>query len=120
MAEIYSDINLDTPDITPKVLDLKAVKQSIKLILTTFDGTRLFRPDLDAGINDLLFELQDDLALFTFRSQLTEAIEENDPRVTITQLEIDKYPDQKRVDINIIFEVAGLDGQQSEVIPFIG
>jgi phage baseplate assembly protein W len=112
---IYSDINLDDPETTPLVEDLDAIKQSIEMILTAFDGTRLFRPEYDSGIEDLLFEPMDDLSKFNFRSQLSYAIETFEPRVTIEQLDIFEYPDQRRIDVDLVYAVKGFKDQEFEL-----
>jgi phage baseplate assembly protein W len=117
---LYSDINQTTPETTPLLFDLAAVKQSISNIILAFDGTRLFRPELNSHMADMLHEPFDELTEFQLKTELTTAIETFEPRVIVNELVIEDYPDEGRYEVFIHFVVRGLEGSQYEQIDITG
>ena len=87
----YTDIDLNLqphPSSGDLVLkkDNDAVKRSIRNIMLTNNYERPFKPNFGANLRALLFELADDITKFEIRKQITEAIQDYEPRVKIDQI----------------------------------
>lgn len=113
MASIYSDINTSAKENFPLVTDIEAVIQSIDNYIKTRKGQRLFRPTLGSSLDkDLLFELAEEDAVLLAVTRITEDLERWDPRINVDpSTTVDIYPDDKRVDILLVFNVKGFGDQ---------
>ena len=92
------DLNQFTPKSSPQFnRTVEEVYQSIINILLTPKGTKFFDPEFGSSPGDLLFELNNDLAIFQFKSRLIADIEESEPRV---KLSIDAVRTPETIDNN--------------------
>ena len=87
----YTDIDLNLkphPSSGDLVLkkDNDAVKRSIRNIMLTNNYERPFKPNFGANLRALLFELADDITKFEIRKQITEAIQDYEPRVRVDDI----------------------------------
>lgn len=87
--------------------NVEAVRSSIKNILGTYFGERLFLPQFGGSISNLLFEPINDSMLSKITSDIKDNIETWDDRVIITQLGINTKPDENYVELTIGFSVKG-------------
>ena len=84
----YVDFDMDF-DKHPAHGDLSQVKKStainrsLKNILMTNAGERLFQPDIDSGIGILLFENFSALTTSRLESVITQAVEKYEPRANL-------------------------------------
>ena len=117
----YTDIDLNlTPHPSSKDLTLKydkdAVKRSLRNIMLTNDYERPFRPNFGANLRGLLFELADDITKFEIRNQITEAIQNYEPRAVIDKIYLNEDRSNNMF-INIHYGVRGVqEPQELEVI----
>jgi len=117
----YTDIDLNlTPHPSSKDLTLKydkdAVKRSLRNIMLTNDYERPFKPNFGANLRGLLFELADDITKLEIRNQITEAIENYEPRVAIDIIYLNEDRSNNMF-INIHYGVRGVqEPQELEVI----
>ena len=117
----YTDIDLNlTPHPSSKDLTLKydkdAVKRSLRNIMLTNDYERPFRPNFGANLRGLLFELADDITKLEIRNQITEAIEDYEPRVVIDKIYLNEDKSNNMF-VNIHYGVRGvIEPQELEVI----
>ena len=117
----YTDIDLNlTPHPSSRDLTLKydkdAVKRSLRNIMLTNDYERPFRPNFGANLRGLLFELADDITKFEIRNQITEAIENYEPRVVIDKIYLNEDRSNNMF-VNIHYGVRGVqEPQELEVI----
>ena len=117
----YTDMDLNiTPHPSSGDLVLKqdkeAVKRSVRNIMLTNNYERPFKPNFGANLRSLLFELADDITKFEIRKQITEAIQDYEPRVKIDQI----YLNQDRANrmyVNLHYGIIGVtEPQELEVI----
>ena len=117
----YTDIDLNlTPHPSSKDLTLKydkdAVKRSLRNIMLTNDYERTFKPNFGANLSAQLFELADDITKYEIRKQITEAIEDYEPRVVIDKI----YLNEDKVNnmfVNIHYGIRGVqEPQELEVL----
>ena len=117
----YTDIDLNlTPHPSSKDLTLKydkdAIKRSLRNIMLTNNYERPFRPNFGANLRGLLFELADDITKLEIRNQITEAIEDYEPRVVIDKIYLNEDKSNNMF-VNIHYGVRGvIEPQELEVI----
>ena len=117
----YTDIDLNlTPHPSSKDLTLKydkdAVKRSLRNIMLTNDYERPFRPNFGTNLRGLLFELADDITKFEIRNQITEAIQNYEPRVVIDKIYLNEDRSNNMF-VNVHYGVRGVqEPQELEVI----
>lgn len=106
--QYYSDLTTGF-NIHPNRKDLSlfinedAVKSSIRNILKTSRGERLFNPLYGCGLSNYLFE---DISLFTqeqIRSEILSSIKEFEPRANVLDVVVTPYVDENAYVISIVF-----------------
>ena len=108
--EIYADFHTDftlSPvnfDIARKT-DEEVVKQSLRNLLLTSKGERLFQPGLGSNIRRLLFENFDPASIETAKQEISSLIRFNEPRCNLIGVDILTGYDENTVVINILFNV---------------
>lgn len=79
--DIYSDVDQSLK--RNYVVNTDSVKQSIKNILTTRKGTRLFNSEFGSNIHQYLFDLMDEVTAFNILNEVVQAVETWEPRVQV-------------------------------------
>jgi phage baseplate assembly protein W len=109
----YSDLDLDftrnpiTNDVSLKY-DAEAVKRSMRNLLLTGRNERLFQPEIEAGIRNLLFENFGSIQLVTLANRIEELLVNNEPRLHEISVEVVNQEDNNNVRIRIYFRVRNL------------
>ena len=80
-VQIYSDLD-QTLD-SEYLYNVGAIKQSIKNILSTRKGTRIFNAEFGSDIHKYLFEIMDDHTSFALMNEIIIALARWEPRVTV-------------------------------------
>ena len=116
----FSDIDLSlvANPVTKDIAELeneKAIGQSIRNILSTDNGERLFRPDLGAGIRQMLFEPMNAFTEAKMQTAIETAIEAQEPRVVVQSVGISADEDNYKYDIFIMCIVKNTQ-QEIEVV----
>jgi phage baseplate assembly protein W len=113
---LYSDLNQTSPSQKHLVTNLDSINQSIKNILTTRAGERLFNPEFGCDLTDDLFELSDSFTESEILRRVFEAVDRFEPRVRIdygsSGLELG---DDYSVNLTLIFSVEGIEDQNFEI-----
>lgn len=86
-----------------RVLNEGAIIQSIRNLLLTNPGERVFQPQLGAGISQLLFESNTPDILDVLSERIRTTIERYEPRVKLVDVEIDSPEDSNAVNIVLTF-----------------
>lgn len=108
--EIYSDF-LDNLDIDPIKQDMvcnvneEAVKSSIKNLLLTNRGERLFNPDLGSDIRALLFENSSPALESVLGDLIKSTINNYEPRANVLDVTVDSNNDADMLVATITFSV---------------
>jgi len=116
--KIYKDLDLsfdkhpETKDVLKKV-DINAVKQSMKILLFTNFGERLFRPDIGSGLNAVLFEPMDNISSNVLAKKIQIVLENNEPRVTVQRVDVIPNYDENEYEVTIFFKVLGISQTSS-------
>ena len=115
---VYSDLDLKFnqhpvyKDIVP-LSDVDAVKQSVRNILFTNKGERLFQPSIGSGVFDLLFEHADPLTFQAVRDNIKDILSVLEPRINQIQVQIEDDIDKNEIAVTINFNVAGVANNES-------
>lgn len=112
-VRLYKDLNLGlaphpiTGDVS-RVLDVNAVKQSMKLLLMTNFYERLFHPEMGTPINRILFEPVDPISTNLLKQSVERVLQNWEPRVQLLSVDVTPYPDDSAYDISISFNIVGI------------
>lgn len=107
---IYSDLHKDleknpvSNDLALK-LDEEAVKESMKNLILTNKGERLFQPNLGSDVVKSLFDNMTPATLKVLETNVRTTLKNYEPRATILDVELIPYYDENRIKINITFYV---------------
>jgi phage baseplate assembly protein W len=105
--EFFSDF-LDSFATTPmggdlgRVINERAVTQSIKNLIWTNLGERLFQPNVGSKINNSLFEMNDFITLNGIKTSIQNTIRYNEPRCNLISIEANST-DEHTISVSITY-----------------
>ncbi len=91
------------------VKDSADIKQSIKNLLLTRKGERLFQSDIGTSLTDLLFEPVDYGTASIIRDEILVVLSNYERRIDVRQLDVDINVDDNGYDITLVYEIVGRD-----------
>jgi len=94
--------------------DAEAIKQSMIDILLTKRGEREFMPDYGSRLYYILMEKMNELTAMELRDEIRVSLENWEPRIRITEIEIVSYPDNNYYEVTIHFDLIRLS--QNEIL----
>jgi phage baseplate assembly protein W len=109
----YVDIDLDfsrnvvTGDVA-QVVDVNAVKRSVKNLVQTNFYERPFQPELGCGVREMLFENFTPITGIFLKRKIEEVLINYEPRITLEQITLDDDIDNNRLVVSIYFYVVGV------------
>ncbi len=112
--KLYKDVDAtflshpQTQDVLKKV-DANAIKQSLKILLFTNLGERLFQPEIGSPLNNLLFEPIDIITTQAIKRSITNTIQKYEPRVLLDMVDVVPNEDENSYEISIFFTPAGIN-----------
>lgn len=111
---MYSDINMYSPTSVEKVEELNDIYQSIGTILGTNMGSRLFNPKFGSELEDLMFDIMNDVTAFAIYGAVIEAIQKFESRVTVDYRQTQVIPDYDNslYYVTVAFKVNGMGDQE--------
>lgn len=83
-------------------------KSNIKNLLLTKKGERVMQPEFGSGLQELLFEFNDDDLAEKIESTITQALQQWLPYITAEQIDIeqtDENKDRNLVNVSITFSI---------------
>ena len=107
-VEYFSDF-LNNMDVHPvnkslgRVINEEAVKQSLKNLILTNSGERLFQPTIGSDVYKSLFEPNDIITAENITYHITSTIKYNEPRVILLNVIVN--PDNYSFYVNIVFSL---------------
>lgn len=111
-TRIYKDLDLSFAQTTSKDvakrIDVNAVKQSIKNLLLTRPGERVFQPNIGSDLYRILFEPMDPITVEGLKDVITYCINNFEPRVKLQEVAVNPNYDENSYDISIYFYVIGI------------
>ncbi len=110
---LYKDIDLnflrhpDTDDVT-KVLDVNAVKQSVMLLINTYFGERLFRPEMGSAVPRIMFEPIDPITTEVLKRSIEQVLQNHEPRVSVDLIEVTPKEDDNAYYVYLQVNIIGI------------
>ena len=110
---VYSDFftDLDKHPIRSTVLrktNVDAVKQSLRNLMLTDRGERLFQPNLGGNIRAMLFENITAQTFLTMQEHIRDVIEAHEPRADVIDVFIAQTSQEHEVQVTIVFRVVNV------------
>lgn len=110
IPDLFSDLLNDlTPHpITRDLVRTKndqSIKQSIKNIILTNFGERMYQPTIGSNVNSALFEPNDIILEENLKFTIRSAIAFHEPRAQVIEVEVFSFSEEDRVNINIYFSI---------------
>ena len=92
------------------------VKTNIKNLLLTKRKERVMQPELGSGLQELLFDFNDDFLADEIEEVITNSMEKWLPYVTIEEIDVrqtDEFKDTNRVEISLTFSITNNVGMET-------
>ncbi len=96
--------NIISSDVSKK-LGENAIKQSLKTLVLTRNGDRLFRPEVGSNVYSYLFEPIMPETTISIQKAIEDIINKYEPRVLVSDVEVLHEIDYNRYTINITFSM---------------
>ena len=120
---IYSDLDLDftrnpvTGDVV-KLVDVDAVKRSVKNLIQTNHYERPFHPEIGSDVRAMLFEPMTPLTALNLQRKVAEVLNNFEPRISLQQVLASPDLDRNSYALKIMFYIIG-SNQPIEVETFL-
>jgi len=105
-SDFYKDLTINpiTGDLALRTNE-DAIKESIKNLILTDRGERLFQPTIGSDVRASLFENATPVTLKILEERVRDVINNFEPRVSIIDIDVTSLYDDNRVQVTIYFYV---------------
>ena len=113
-SRAFKDISLSfsphpvTKDL-PVLTNERAIERSVRNLVETIPTERFFNSLIGADIRGSLFENFTISTVSLIEDQIRTTVANFEPRVENLTIEVDGQPDNHSIDVNVIFDISGLD-----------
>ncbi len=94
------------------------IEESIRIILGTELGERVYRPDFGSRLSELTFAPLNTQTLLLTRVYVQEALEKWEPRIVVDSIRTEPDPIRGRIDILVEYHPKETHDRRSLVYPF--
>lgn len=94
------------------------IHESIRQILGTRKGERFMRPEFGTRLHELIFEPNDTVLYGLIRHEVTDALDQWEPRVIVTDVLVGPGDDEHLVLVNISYRLISSQVEGNMVYPF--
>ena len=114
VSQTFKDIS-SSFEVNPLNEDLIAIKnetaiaRSLRNLIMTQPGERFFNPILGSEVTGLLFENIDELTASEISDQIKITVENFEPRVILTDVEVSPNYDNGEFNVTINYDIVGID-----------
>ena len=98
------------------VKDSVAIENSIRNIITTQKGSLVGNPDFGTDLENVLFDIMDDITYQFMRDIIEEELAKSEPRISITDIDIIGLEDTNQIIVNIKYIILTLNDLVNETI----
>jgi phage baseplate assembly protein W len=114
VSQGFKDISMtfQSNPLTSDLIALKnenAIARSIRNIVFTIPGEKFFNESFGSNINRSLFDNIDELSALVIKDQITESIENFEPRVELIKVITSPDFDNNSFDVILTYEIIGAD-----------
>jgi len=92
-----------------------AIKRSVQNLVRIIKGEVFFNELVGTNISKSLFELANNEYIEPMKSQIEYVISNFEPRVRLTNVDFQTFPDQNAIDVTINYEIIGLSAPTQSV-----
>lgn len=96
--------NIFTNDLNT-IVNLSAIRQSIKNIILTNLGERTFQYNFGCNIYETLFELLEEDQKIAMQINILSKLQLYEPRIQVNEIYIDSIPKENRINITVNFGI---------------
>ena len=113
-SRAFKDISLSfsphpvTKDL-PVLTNERAIVRSVRNLVETIPTERFFNSLIGADIRGSLFENFTISTVSLIEDQIRTTVANFEPRVENLTIEVDGQPDNNSIEVNVIFDISGLD-----------
>ena len=116
----FKDISLSFKrhPVTNDILALRnedAIKRSVQNLVRTIRGEVFFNELLGTRISGSLFELANDDYIEPMKTQIETVISNFEPRVRLTKVDFQTFPDENAIEVTINYDIIGLSAPTQSV-----
>ena len=116
--DIFSDFftNFSKHPVTKELARLRndqSIKQSVRNLILTNYGERLFQPGIGSNIYRSLFEPNDVIAAEDIKYHIETTVRQNEPRVNLLQVDVFSNQEKDSITINVVFAILSTNQIQS-------
>lgn len=99
--------------------ELEEIGQSVRLILSTRQGERPFRPKFGTRLEQYAFEGMDATACSLIRQEVVAALQAWEPRIRDIEVAFDRRPEEGQLFVLVSYRVrrSGQQGRQTVALP---
>ncbi len=114
VSRSFKDISLSF-QVNPVSFDLIAIRnetaisRSIRNLVFTNPGERFFNQNIGSKISRSLFENMDAISASSIQEEITNTIENYEPRVKLKTVEVVPTFDENQFDVTIVYDIIGID-----------
>ena len=123
VSQGFKDVSMtfQSNPLTNDLIALKnetAIARSIRNIVFTLPGEKFFNPNFGSRISRSLFENIDDSSALVIKDEIENSIRNYEPRVSLTQVEVNPNFEENSFDVYIVYRIIGIDvpDQQLEFV----
>ena len=118
IPDLFSDFLTDftphpiTKDLARTKNDI-AIKRSVRNIVLTMLGERMFQPTVGSNIRKVLFEPNDELMSEEIKFQITNSLQKSEPRINVMQITVNRNDQTDTVNVGVYFMILNSQVVQS-------
>ena len=114
VSQSFKDISMsfETNPLNDDLIALKnssAIARSIRNIVFTQPGEKIFNPEFGSRVSESLFEIVDEVSSIGIRDEIRSSIINYEPRVNLLDVLVNPNPDENEMNVTIKYEIVGID-----------
>ena len=92
-----------------------AIARSVRNIILTNPGEKVFDPFFGSNVSNILFETVDDITAVSIQDEIENSLKNYEPRVEIIDVIVDPDYDNNQFDVTISYQIVGIDIPPSQI-----
>ncbi len=86
-----------------------AIARSVRNIVLTTPGEKIFDPNFGSNIGEILFENIDEITAVSIQEEIQNSLENYEPRVELIDVNVRPNYDMNQFDVIISYRIVGID-----------
>jgi phage baseplate assembly protein W len=111
-------LSLQVNPLTYDLIDIKnetAIARSLRNLVFTLPGERFFNQNLGSKVSQSLFENIDDVSASILQDEITNTIENYEPRVELIGVDVKPNYDAYEFNVSIRYYIVGIDALPQQI-----